>query len=71
MPIARFTLSTANAEQTTVKLEGQPRAVTITDVDYGTNVITLDTPLSWAGGTGVSLPFFGTAPDQGAHELEP
>jgi hypothetical protein len=54
-----------------IQLEGQESAVTITGVDYGASTITVDTPLSWAEGTGVGLPYFGAAPDQGAHEREP
>jgi hypothetical protein len=53
-----------------IQLEGHSQAVTITDIDYSTNTITVDTALDWDAGTGVSLPFFGAAPDQGAYELE-
>ena len=58
-------------QRSDLQLEGQSSAVTITDVDYATNTITVDTPLSWETGTGVSLPYAGSAPDQGAYELEP
>jgi hypothetical protein len=40
------------------------------DIDYDSNTITLDSPLSWAAGTGVSLPYFGSKPDQGVYEFE-
>lgn len=42
----------------------------ITAIDYGTNVLTLDTPLSWSNGEGVAQPFNGAAPDIGAREFE-
>jgi hypothetical protein len=54
-----------------IQLEGQAAAVVITDVDYDAGTITVDSPLSWDDGAGVGLPYFGAAPDQGAHEWEP
>jgi hypothetical protein len=44
--------------------------VRITAIDYGKNVITVDRPLSWEYGEGVSLPYRGAAPDIGAYECE-
>jgi hypothetical protein len=51
-----------------VQFEGQTATARISAIDYGTNTITLDTPLSWQPGVGVSLPYFGEKPDQGAYE---
>ncbi len=42
--------------------------VTISDIDYGNNRITVDRSISWAAGDGVNLPFSGNAPDIGAYE---
>lgn len=41
----------------------------ITAINYGTNVLTLDTAISWSAGEGVSQPFTGSAPDIGAREV--
>jgi len=51
-----------------IQFEGQTATATISAIDYGTNTITLQTPLSWQAGTGVSLPYSGEKPDQGAYE---
>ena len=51
-----------------IQLEDQSLAVPITAVDYDSNVITLADPLSWSSGDGVSLPYQGSAPDQGMYE---
>ena len=51
-----------------IQLEGQDIAVLVTDVDHAAGTLTLDTPLTWTEGTGVGLPYFGSGPDQGAHE---
>ena len=55
---------------------GAVQTATITAVNYGTNTITLDTPLSWADNDEVGLYedsdgtriFYGNAPDMGAVE---
>jgi len=47
---------------------GQTHRARIVGVDYNANTLTLDSPLSWAVGTGISLPYFGAKPDQGVHE---
>lgn len=49
----------------TIQIHGVGTAK-ITAIDYGTHTLTLDTPLTWAGGVGVSLPYNGSAPDIGA-----
>ena len=43
----------------------------ITDVNYETNVITVDVGLSWTQNMSVSLAYEGPAPDLGAYELVP
>ena len=43
--------------------------VTITDVNYGTNVITVDSSISWSNGDPVSYVYSGSAPDIGAYEF--
>jgi hypothetical protein len=53
-----------------IQLEGQTATAKIAGIDYGSNAITLETPLSWQAGTGVSLPYSGPRPDQGAYEAE-
>ena len=40
----------------------------ITSVDYTNNRLTVDTPLTWTFGLGVSLPYNGLAPEIGAYE---
>jgi len=51
-----------------IQLEGQTQTAKITNVDYNSNIITVDTPLSWYSGQGVSMPYYGYAPDIGAYE---
>ena len=51
-----------------IQLEGQTTVVRILTIDYASNVLTVDAPLSWEVGTGVSQPFFGARPDQGVFE---
>ncbi|MFM8412836.1 MAG: hypothetical protein ACKOCT_21500, partial [Alphaproteobacteria bacterium] len=43
-------------------------AVQVVSIDDSTNVITVATPISWAAGDPVNLPFQGSAPDNGAFE---
>jgi hypothetical protein len=40
----------------------------ILDIDYSTNILTLDTSLNWVARQGVSLAYSGSAPDIGAFE---
>lgn len=42
--------------------------VYITNVNYATNVITIDTSISWGSGDAVNLVYYGVAPDIGAFE---
>ncbi|MBI3830932.1 MAG: right-handed parallel beta-helix repeat-containing protein [Planctomycetes bacterium] len=51
-------------------LEGGTETARIVKIDYAKRVLTLDKPLSWKDGQGVSLPYKGKAPDIGAFELE-
>jgi hypothetical protein len=51
-----------------IQLEGQTKRVRITNINYGTNTLTLDSSLSWSSGQGVSLAYTGSAPDIGAYE---
>lgn len=52
----------------TIQLSGQTQAAVVTAIDYDTNVITVDTSLTWTEGQGVSLYYNGLAPDYGAYE---
>jgi hypothetical protein len=51
-----------------IQLQGQTQAVRIVHVDYPNNSLTLDQPLTWTAGQGVTLRFAGRAPDLGAFE---
>jgi hypothetical protein len=51
-----------------IQLAGQTQRSRITNVNYETNTITVDTPLTWTQGQGVSLAYEGSAPDIGAYE---
>ncbi|NIP40931.1 MAG: DUF1565 domain-containing protein [Candidatus Aenigmarchaeota archaeon] len=53
-----------------IQLQGQSQTARITNVDYSTNTITVNTPLTWTSGQGVSLSYSGSAPDIGAYEYE-
>jgi len=43
----------------------------ITDINYGTNTITLDRSLSWNSGDNVTFSYSGIAPDMGSYEYSP
>ncbi|MBN2498158.1 MAG: hypothetical protein JXR96_26445 [Deltaproteobacteria bacterium] len=51
-----------------IQLEGQTATVQISSIDYASNTLSLASPLDWQPGTGVSLPYSGQQPDQGAYE---
>lgn len=53
-----------------IQLAGQTGTARIVAIDYAANTLTLDSPLSWAAGTGVGQPYAGAGPDQGAYEYE-
>ncbi len=44
-------------------------AVSLTSVNYATNVLTLAASRSWSNGDGVTLPYSGSAPEMGAIEF--
>jgi parallel beta-helix repeat protein len=50
-----------------IKVGNNP-PVRITAINYGTNQLTLATPITWRDGDGVSWPYNGAAPDIGASE---
>jgi hypothetical protein len=52
-----------------IQLEGQTQRARITDINYNTNTITVDTPLTWSFGMGLSLTYDGSKPDMGAFEF--
>jgi hypothetical protein len=52
-----------------VQLEGESVAVRVLFVDYVLHRLTVDRPLTWRAGQGVSLTYTGTAPDLGAFEM--
>jgi hypothetical protein len=56
------------ADGDSIQLQGQTQVAKVTQIDYSTNTLTLDTTLTWAKGLGVSAPYSGTAPDIGAFE---
>lgn len=51
-----------------IQLEGQTARARITAIDYATNTLTLDRPLTWNAAQGVHLAYSGSAPDMGAYE---
>jgi hypothetical protein len=51
-----------------IQLEGQKQTARIVSIDYTTNRLTLDKPLTWREGQGVALPYTGPRPDAGAFE---
>jgi len=65
-----FTDGNGVVEGDMIQFEGSDMAVTITEIDYSTGRITIDTPMTWSQRTWIALPYFGTAPDQGAYEVE-
>jgi len=52
----------------TIQFQGQTQTARITSVDYTNNRLTVDTPLTWTSGLGVSLSYNGLAPEIGAYE---
>ena len=51
-----------------IQLQGQTQTAKIINVNYTTNTLTLDQPLTWNANQGVSLKYSGSAPDIGAFE---
>jgi len=54
----------------TIQVEGQNDRAIILSVDYGTGTLTLDRPLSWSTGQGVSMKYSNTGPDIGVFEFD-
>ncbi|NIO22624.1 MAG: hypothetical protein GTN38_01170, partial [Candidatus Aenigmarchaeota archaeon] len=52
-----------------IQFQGQTTTARITNVNYDTNTITVNTPLTWTSGQGVSLSYSGSAPDIGVYEF--
>jgi hypothetical protein len=53
-----------------IQLEGQGVTAVVLAVNYSTNTLTLDRPLTWTAGQGVSLSYRGASPDVGAFEFD-
>ena len=53
-----------------VQLQGQTETAKVVSSDYARNTLTLDAPLSWREGQGISLAYAGEGPDVGRHERE-
>lgn len=53
-----------------IQLEGQIQTARITNVNYDTNIITVNRTLTWSNGQGVSLQYSGNSPDIGAFEFD-
>ena len=43
--------------------------VTVVDVDYGANTLTVDRSISWSAGEAVNYDYVGSGPDVGAYEM--
>jgi hypothetical protein len=54
----------------TIQLMGTTQRATITSVNYATNTLTLNTPISWTTNQGIGLAYEGAAPDVGAYEQQ-
>jgi hypothetical protein len=54
-----------------IQLQGGTTTARITAINYATHTLTLDRPLSWSAGQGVTLRFAGNAPDIGTFETTP
>lgn len=52
-----------------IQIEGQTETVTVVGVDLDTHTLTLSAPLTWTADQGVTLAYWGTAPDIGAFEV--
>lgn len=58
-------------EGDTIQLQGQTATSVVVSNDWRNNVLYISSPLTWTNGQGVSLRYFGSAPDQGAFEYNP
>lgn len=57
-------------EGDTIQLQGTDEPLIIVAIDYATNTITVDRPVSWTSGQGVALGRIDTAPNIGAFEYQ-
>lgn len=57
-----------NISGDTIQILGTTQRARIVGVNYASNTITVDTPLSWTQSQGVALAYVGSAPDAGAFE---
>lgn len=55
-------------EGDTIQFDGQWQTAKITDIDYTTNTITVDTALTWSNNQKIGLAYIDKAPDIGAFE---
>ena len=53
-----------------IRIEGAGATARVVSIDYDDHLLSLDTDLSWSKKDGVTIEFFGKAPDIGAFELE-
>ena len=53
-----------------VQLENDSSTVTVTDVNYGTSTITVNTSVSWSQNDGIAFAFNDSGPDIGATESD-
>lgn len=51
-----------------VQLQGSQQRVRITNINYDTKTLTVDTGIAWTQGQGIAMPYAGSAPDMGAFE---
>jgi MYXO-CTERM domain-containing protein len=54
-----------------IQILGTTYKVTLIEVDYSTNTLTVDTLVTWQENSGVVLQYDGAGPDLGAHEVQP
>lgn len=52
-----------------IQIQGRTAFARIVKIDYANKTLTLDTPLTWTDGQGVSLRYTGSSPDMGAYEF--
>ena len=52
-----------------IQLQGETATARITNVNYSTNTITVNTSLTWTNEQGISLAYEGSSPDMGAYEF--
>jgi PKD repeat protein len=58
----------AGVEGDEIQIVGTSQKARITNVNYSTNIITVNATLTWTQNQGIALAYVGSAPDVGAHE---